>query len=98
MADVPLDPSLQRLKLMVSRGKERGYITYDEFHAALPNAEVSSEQIEDLMALLGELGISLVERGDNGDDGETSPAPIEPRGPAPFQAGAEARIYGGGGG
>ncbi|WP_376766448.1 hypothetical protein [Muricoccus pecuniae] len=56
---------------------------------------MSSEQIEDLMALLDELGIGLVERGDGIDDGETSPAPIEPRGPAPFQAGAEARICSG---
>jgi RNA polymerase primary sigma factor len=49
------------VKKMVARGKERGYITYDELNAALPPDEVSSEQIEDTMAMLSEMGINLVE-------------------------------------
>ena len=48
------------VKKMVARGKERGYITYDELNAALPPDEVSSEQIEDTMAMLSEMGINLV--------------------------------------
>ncbi len=49
------------VKKMVARGKERGYITYDELNTALPPDEVSSEQIEDTMSMLSEMGITLVE-------------------------------------
>ena len=62
----PLDgPLLDTLgvavKKLVARGKERGYITYDELNAAMPPDEVSSEQIEDTMSMLSEMGINLVE-------------------------------------
>ena len=60
------------VKKMVARGKERGYITYDELNAALPPDEVSSEQIEDTMAMLSEMGINLVES----EEGEEA-APAE---------------------
>jgi len=59
------------VKKMVARGKERGYITYDELNAALPPDEVSSEQIEDTMAMLSEMGINLVE---NEESEEAQPA------------------------
>ena len=49
------------VKKMVARGRERGYVTYDELNAALPPDEVSSEQIEDTMAMLSEMGINVVE-------------------------------------
>ncbi|QJE71931.1 RNA polymerase sigma factor RpoD [Aerophototrophica crusticola] len=49
------------VKKMIQRGKERGYVTYDELNAALPPDQSSSEQIEDTMALLSELGINVVE-------------------------------------
>ena len=49
------------VKRMITRGKERGYVTYDELNAALPPEQVSSEQIEDTMAMLSEIGISVVE-------------------------------------
>ena len=64
--DEPLDgPLLDTLgvavKKMVARGRERGYVTYDELNSVLPPDEVSSEQIEDTMAMLSELGINVVE-------------------------------------
>ncbi|HXP32347.1 MAG TPA: RNA polymerase sigma factor region1.1 domain-containing protein, partial [Stellaceae bacterium] len=46
---------------MLARGKERGYVTYDELNAALPPEQVSSEQIEDTMTMLSELGVNVVE-------------------------------------
>ena len=49
------------VKKMVARGKERGYVTYDELNAAMPPEEVSSEQIEDTMSMLSELGVNVVE-------------------------------------
>ena len=52
------------VKKMIARGRERGYVTYDELNAALPSDEVSSEQIEDTMAMLSEMGINVVENED----------------------------------
>jgi len=61
-SDTPLvDLAGQAVKKMLARGKERGYVTYDELNAALPQDQVSSEQIEDTMARLSEMGISVVE-------------------------------------
>ncbi len=58
-ADGPLlDTMGAAVKKMVTKGKERGYVTYDELNAALPPEEVSSEQIEDTMAMLSEMGIN----------------------------------------
>jgi RNA polymerase primary sigma factor len=61
-ADSPLLDSLAAaIKRMLARGKERGYLTYDELNAALPPDQVSSEQIEDTMTTLSELGINVIE-------------------------------------
>ena len=61
-AEAPLlDSIASAIKKMVARGKERGYLTYDELNAALPQDQVSSEQIEDTMTMLSELGINLIE-------------------------------------
>src|SRR5712692_548401 len=56
-----LDMIAIAIKKMVVRGKERGYLTYDELNAALPPDQVSSEQIEDTMTMLSELGINVIE-------------------------------------
>src|SRR5215472_8265317 len=77
-AEAPLlDQIAVAIKKMVARGKERGYLTYDELNAALPTDQVSSEQIEDTMTMLSELGINVVENEDaeetattEGEDGE----------------------------
>src|SRR3984893_4522302 len=50
--------------MMLVRGKARGYLTYDELNAALPTDQVSSEQIEDTMTMLSELGINVIESED----------------------------------
>src|ERR1700761_8024271 len=64
-AEAPLlDTIAIAIKKMVARGKERGYLTYDELNAALPQDQVSSEQIEDTMTMLSELGINVVENED----------------------------------
>lgn len=56
-----LDITQQAVKKMIAKGKERGFITYDELNAALPQEKISSEQIEDTMAILNEMGINVVE-------------------------------------
>src|SRR5712691_11641591 len=61
-AEAPLlDTIAIAIKKMVVRGKERGYLTYDELNAALPPDQVSSEQIEDTMTMLSELGVNVIE-------------------------------------
>ena len=61
-AEAPLlDTLAAAIKKMLARGKERGYLTYDELNAALPHDQVSSEQIEDTMTMLSELGVNLIE-------------------------------------
>ena len=64
-----LDNISASIKRLVARGKERGYVTYDELNAALPQEQVSSEQIEDTMAMLSELGVNMVE-GDEAEEPE----------------------------
>ncbi|MEW5704648.1 MAG: RNA polymerase sigma factor RpoD [Pseudomonadota bacterium] len=69
--DSPLiDTVNAAVKKLLSRGKERGYVTYDELNAALPAGEASSEQIEDIMAMMSEMGINFVENedGENADE------------------------------
>lgn len=62
--DVPLmelskaNPSLKRL---LAKGKDRGYITYDELNEALPQTEFSSDQIDETMTMIAEMGISIID-------------------------------------
>ena len=49
------------LKKLITKGKEKGYITYDQLNNALPQDEFSSEQIEDAMSMIAELGINVIE-------------------------------------
>ncbi|WIM12767.1 RNA polymerase sigma factor RpoD [Enhydrobacter sp.] len=76
--DAPLLDTLgAELKKLIQKGKERGYVTYDELNAALPPDEVSSEQIEDTMAMLSEAGVNVVESEEQEDtttSGATEPA------------------------
>ncbi len=66
--DSPLiDSANATVKKLLARGKERGYVTYDEINTALPPEQVSSEQIEDTMAMLSEMGINVID-GDETDD------------------------------
>jgi RNA polymerase primary sigma factor len=68
-----LDVTAAGVKRLIAKGKERGYITFDELNAILPQEQNSSEQIEDVMANFSEMGIQVVESEDS-EDGDT-PAP-----------------------
>jgi len=60
--DAPLiDTSDRTVKSWIRLGKKRGYITYDELNEILPSDEVSSEQIEDIMAMFSDMGINVIE-------------------------------------
>ncbi len=90
-ADIPLmelsksNPSLKRL---IARGKERGYITYDELNETLPQNQLSSDQIDEAMTMIAEMGISIV---DSDDVDETLPEVEQPaRELTGFETGFEA--------
>ncbi|MFN3459764.1 MAG: RNA polymerase sigma factor region1.1 domain-containing protein, partial [Oceanibaculum sp.] len=78
--DAPLIDNIgAAVKRLIQKGKERGYITYDELNAALPSDQMSSEQIEDIMTQLSEMGVNVIDdedkeeredRGAAGDDEE----------------------------
>jgi RNA polymerase primary sigma factor len=82
-AEAPLlDTIAIAIKKMVARGKERGYLTYDELNAALPPDQVSSEQIEDTMTMLSELGVNVIESEESEEpaEGEAEDGEAEARG------------------
>ena len=56
-----LDMSQAAVKKMISEAREKGYITYDQLNTVLPPDQVSSEQIEDVMSMLSEMGINIIE-------------------------------------
>src|ERR1700751_6189 len=64
-----LDVQTAAVKRLIARGKERGYITFDELNQILPPDPNSSEQIKDVMANFSEMGIQVVE-GEETEDGE----------------------------
>ncbi len=67
--DAPLlDLNEASVKKLLTRAKKRGYITYDELNEALPQDQMSSEQIEDVMAALSEMGINIIENDEPADD------------------------------
>jgi RNA polymerase primary sigma factor len=76
--DAPLlDASVQAVKKMLVGAKERGFVTYDELNRVMPSEKVSSEQIEDTMAMLSEMGIHVVESEETEE-----PSPETPEGAA----------------
>ena len=76
--DAPLiDLNEASLKKLISRAKKRGYITYDELNEALPQDQMSSEQIEDVMSALSEMGVNIVENEEAGEDEVQEEAPEE---------------------
>jgi len=65
-----LDMSQAEVKKMIAEARERGYITYDRLNQVLPPDQVSSEQIEDVMSMLSEMGINVIEDEDDIDEEE----------------------------
>ncbi|QFT72427.1 RNA polymerase sigma factor RpoD [Ruegeria sp. THAF33] len=59
--EISLDMSQANVKKMIAEAREKGYITYDQLNQVLPPDQVSSEQIEDVMSMLSEMGINIIE-------------------------------------
>src|SRR5690242_5690401 len=72
-----LDLSDAAVKKMIKLAKKRGYVTYEQINAVLPSEEVTSEQIEDILAMLNEMGINTVEQEETDNDDEEKPEEAE---------------------
>ncbi|WP_372929888.1 RNA polymerase sigma factor RpoD [Methyloceanibacter sp.] len=59
-----LDMSDAAVKKLIKTAKQRGFVTYDELNEVLPSEEVSSEQIEDTMSMLSDMGINVIDSDD----------------------------------
>ncbi|PST22276.1 RNA polymerase sigma factor RpoD [Mesorhizobium plurifarium] len=86
-----LDLSDDAVKKMIKAAKKRGYVTMDELNSVLPSEEVTSEQIEDTMSMLSDMGINVIEDeeaeeaaggddDDGGDEGESEGGELAPAG------------------
>ncbi|MXO58795.1 RNA polymerase sigma factor RpoD [Altererythrobacter salegens] len=78
--DAPLiDLNEASIKKLISKAKRKGYITVDELNAALPEDELSSEQIEDVMSAISEMGVNVVESDEDAqeEDDESGDGPDE---------------------
>ena len=77
--DAPvLDTNNSKIKALIKKGQSAGFVTHDELNAALPQEELTSEQIEDVMSALSEMGVSVVESAEqeesNSEENETEAA------------------------
>ncbi len=72
-----LDLSDDAVKKMIKAAKKRGYVTMDELNSVLPSEEVTSEQIEDTMAMLSDMGINVVEDDEQGEEAEAAEGDAE---------------------
>ena len=74
--DAPLiDLNEANIKKLIARARKRGYLTYDELNDALPQDQMSSEQIEDVMSAISEMGVNIVENEEADEDGEKEEDP-----------------------
>jgi RNA polymerase primary sigma factor len=75
-AETMLDMSQAQVKKMIADARERGYITYDQLNQVMPPEQVASEQIEDVMSMLSEMGINVIE-DDEAEEPETGSEVVE---------------------
>jgi len=79
--DAPLiDLNEASIKKLIAHAKRRGVITYDELNEALPQDQMSSEQIEDVMSAISEMGVNIVESDDDAQNDDDGPEEIAPTG------------------
>lgn len=76
--DAPLiDLNEASIKKLMTKGKKKGYITYDELNAALPSGEMSPDQIEDIQTALSEMGVQIVENDEEAEAEAEQDAEVE---------------------
>ena len=71
-----IDMSQTAVKKMIGDARERGYITYDQLNTVLPPDQVSSDQIEDVMSMLSEMGIQVTEEHESEEEEDKGPTDL----------------------
>ena len=71
-----IDMSQTAVKKMIGVARERGYITYDQLNTVLPPDQVSSDQIEDVMSMLSEMGIQVTEEHESEEEEDKGPTDL----------------------
>ena len=93
-----IDLNEATLKRLIAKAKKRGWITYDELNSALPQDQMSSEQIEDVMSALSDMGINIVENEDSAEEAEADEeetveeVEVDAIGPAPVAAAPKEKL------
>ncbi|MFN3370272.1 MAG: RNA polymerase sigma factor RpoD [Sphingomonadaceae bacterium] len=93
-----IDLNEASLKRLIAKAKKRGWLTYDELNAALPQDQMSSEQIEDVMSALSDMGINIVENEDATEEAEAEEeepveeVEVDPIGPATVTAAPKEKL------
>ncbi|MDT8327709.1 MAG: RNA polymerase sigma factor RpoD [Roseovarius sp.] len=91
--EVSLDMSQAAVKKMIAEAREKGFITYDQLNEVLPPDQVSSEQIEDVMSMLSEMGINIIEAEEAEDEERTTAlAEVGKRGEITLGSGKEEKL------
>ena len=76
--DAPLiDLNEASIKKLITKAKKKGYVTYDELNAALPQGEMSSDQIEDIQSALSDMGVQIVESDEEAEAEKEAEAEVE---------------------
>ncbi|WP_294622832.1 RNA polymerase sigma factor RpoD [uncultured Roseovarius sp.] len=93
-AEISLDMSQAAVKKMIGEAREKGFITYDQLNKVLPPDQVSSEQIEDVMSMLNEMGINIIEEeeAEEEDGKSTAVAEIGKKGEITLGSGKEEKL------
>jgi RNA polymerase primary sigma factor len=93
-----IDLNEASLKRLIAKAKKRGWLTYEELNAALPQDQMSSEQIEDVMSALSDMGINIVENEDAAEEAEAEDeetveeVEVDAIGPAPAAAAPKEKL------
>ncbi len=76
--DAPLiDLNEASVKKLITKAKKKGYVTYDELNDALPQGEMSSDQIEDIQSALSDMGVQIVENDEEAEAAAEEAAEVE---------------------
>jgi RNA polymerase primary sigma factor len=93
-----IDLNEASLKRLIAKAKKRGWLTYEELNAALPQDQMASEQIEDVMSALSDMGINIVENEDAAEEAEAEDeetveeVEVDAIGPAPAAAAPKEKL------
>ena len=90
MAD---EPRIEELDKLIAKGKQKGFLTYDEVNDALPSDVVSLDQLDDIMLLFGSMDIELVDSSKSvrlPSEIEAQPEPVLAHGDADAEVEQEA--------